>query len=122
MAAAAEPPRLDADDIGAIARQVAELLAHCGAVPKYLDTTAVARMLGCSEDWVRDHASELGAARIGDGPKGALRFEVRRVEEALERRRVAGAKPARRRARPGPARRPAAVELIPLPSFPEPPR
>jgi hypothetical protein len=92
MAAAAEPTRLDADDIGAIARQVAELLARCGAAPRYLDTAAVARMLGCSGEWVRDHAAELGAVRLGDGPKGALRFDVERVEEALERRRVAGPK------------------------------
>lgn len=122
MATAAEPTRLDADDLGAIARQVAELLAHGGAVPRYLDTAAVARMLGCSEEWVRDHAAEFGAVRLGDGPEGALRFDVGRVDQALERRRVAGAKRARRRTRPGPARKPATVELIPLPGFSEPPQ
>ena len=45
-------------------------------------------MLGVSEDWVRDHAAELGAIRVGDGPRGMLRFEAARVRTALERRRV----------------------------------
>jgi hypothetical protein len=35
-----------------------------------------------SGDWVREHAAELGAIRVGDGPKGALRFDLRRVKAA----------------------------------------
>jgi hypothetical protein len=46
-------------------------------------------MLGLSPKWVCDHAGELGALRVGDGPRRQLRFDRRRVIQALERRRVA---------------------------------
>jgi hypothetical protein len=55
---------------------------------RLLTSQAVARMLGVSEDWVREHAAELGAIRIGDGPRGALRFDTARLRAALDRRRV----------------------------------
>jgi hypothetical protein len=113
---------LDRQDIEAIARQLADLLPGQAPAGRYVDTSTVATMLGCSEEWVRDHAAELGAMRLGDGPKGTLRFELSRVEEALERRRLAEAKPARRRTRPGPTRRPATVRLLPLPASSGPPR
>jgi hypothetical protein len=73
----------------AIARRVAHLVVDVVREPfRLLDSQAVACMLGVSEDWVRDHAAELGAIRVGDGPRGMLRFEVARVRTALERRRV----------------------------------
>src|SRR4051812_49236028 len=102
---------LDRHDIEAIAREIADPLADQAPATRYVDTAGLAARLGCSEEWVRGHAAELGAVRLGDGPKGALRFDVGRVDQALERRRLAEAKPARRRARPGPSRRPATVEL-----------
>lgn len=95
-----------------IARRVVELLQE--RVPgRYADTATVARSLGVSSEWVRDHAGELGAIRIGDGPRGPLRFDLRRVEQALERRRV-GQPSVRRGRRPGPRQtsrgvRPAAI-------------
>ena len=74
----------------AIAQRVADLVVGVVHEPyRLLDSQAVADMLGVSEDWVRDHAAELGAIRVGDGPKGTLRFEVARVRRALERRRLA---------------------------------
>lgn len=89
----------------AIAQRVAELVGG-NARPAFrlLDTESVASMLSVSEEWVRAHAAELGGLRLGDGPKGALRFEAARVRNALEGRRL---KPARerRRLRPGPRRR-----------------
>ena len=73
----------------AIAERVAELLIdHASEPVRLMATPVVARILGVSEEWVRDHASELGAIRVGDGPKGALRFDSRRLRAALERRRV----------------------------------
>ena len=73
----------------AFAQRVAELVGDVVREPVHLvDSQAVARMLDVSEDWVRDHAAELGAIRVGDGPNGMLRFEVGRVRTALERRRV----------------------------------
>ena len=87
-----------------VARRVAELLADRVREPfRLLDSQTVAGMLGVSEDWVRAHAAELGAIRIGDGPKGALRFDAARVRAALERRRVA--RPSERRRRKSATRR-----------------
>jgi hypothetical protein len=84
-----------------IARRVAELVDDRIREPfRLLDTRTVARMLAVSEEWVREHAAELGAVRVGDGPKGALRFDAARVRTALERRRLDRPKDQQRR-RPG---------------------
>ena len=101
-------------DVEAIAARVVELLGPESHVGRHVDTTAVATMLGVSDDWVREHAAELGAIRVGDGPKGALRFEARRLRAALEQRRLARQQTPKSR-RPGPTRRVAGVELLPLP-------
>jgi hypothetical protein len=92
---AAEPAAIAGSQTGAevateeIARRVAELVADRIREPlRLLDTRTVARMLAVSEEWVREHAAELGAIRVGDGPKGALRFDAARVRAALERRRL----------------------------------
>jgi hypothetical protein len=72
-----------------IAGRVAELVAERSREPFGLvDTKTVARILAVSAEWVREHAAELGAVRVGDGPKGALRFDLARVRAALERRRL----------------------------------
>jgi len=72
-------------------------------------------MLAVSEDWVRDHAAELGAIRVGDSTRGPLRFDHDRVAAALDRRRVGRPEPARRPRRPG--RKPSGgVKLLPLPT------
>src|SRR3954471_13314900 len=102
-------------DVEAIARRVAELLRDEGRAGHHLDTTAVATMLGVSGDWVREHAAELGAIRVGDGAKGALRFDIKRVKEALDGRRLGRPNRARRARRPGPERRMPGVDLLPLP-------
>ena len=101
-------------DVEAIARRVAELLRPEWRVSHHVDTTAVAAMLGVSGDWVREHAAELGAIRVGDGAKGALRFDVRRVKTAMDERRLGRPNRAPRR-RSGPERRAPGVELLPLP-------
>jgi hypothetical protein len=105
---------LTAADVDAIAARVVELLRPESHVGHHVDTTALATMLGVSGDWVRAHAAELGAIRLGDGPKGALRFEVRRVRAALEQRRLARQRTTKTH-RPRPTRRVAGVELLPLP-------
>jgi hypothetical protein len=102
--------------VEAIARRVAELLSDHGREPfRLLATPVVARMLAVSEAWVRDHAAELGAIRVGDGPKGALRFDVGRVRAELERRRVERPREASRR-RPGPRRRSLGVTPTAIPA------
>lgn len=88
-----------------IAQRVAELLAYQSREPlRLLPTQAVARTLAVSEDWVREHAAELGAIRIGDGAKGTLRFDAARVNAALDGRRLDRPHEGQRR-RPGPRRR-----------------
>jgi hypothetical protein len=62
--------------VEAIADRVAGRLADSAREPiRLYDTRAVARMLAVSEDWVRDHAAKLGAIRVGDSPRGPLRFD-----------------------------------------------
>jgi hypothetical protein len=102
--------------VEAIADRVAERLADIARDPVRLyDTRAVARMLAVSEDWVRDHAAELGAIRVGDSPRGPLRFDSNKLAAAIDRRRVGRPEPARRPRRPGP-RPSGGVELLPLPT------
>jgi len=115
---AAQPPAVggteEATEAAAeeIARRVAELVADRVPEPlRLMDTQTVARMLAVSEEWVREHAAELGAIRVGDGPKGALRFDLARVRAALERRRLERPKDRQRRD-PGQRRR----SLSPLPA------
>jgi hypothetical protein len=82
---------------------------------RYMTTREVAEMIQMSDDWVREHAAELGGIRLGDSRFGALRFEADRVADAMEARRLEPPKRGRRR-RPGPARKYAGdVELLPLP-------
>jgi hypothetical protein len=43
-------------------------------------------MLGMSRDTAYSMAGELGAVRLGAGPRGRLRFDAERVAEALTAR------------------------------------
>jgi hypothetical protein len=71
---------LDAEDVEAIARRVAELV---GQAPGLVDAHSVAAELRVERDWVYAHARELGAVRLGDGPKARLRFDLRHVRERV---------------------------------------
>src|SRR3954449_11024814 len=104
--------RLHPEDLEVLARRVADLV-RAQPLLGYVDTSSVARMLSVSEEWVRAHASELGAVRLGDGPRGTLRFDIEHVRDVLEARRSAarGGGSREPRARP----RPTAVQLVPLP-------
>lgn len=85
------------------------------ALPRGLLTTAeAARVLNTSEDFVRTRAAELGGIRLG-GKQGALRFEMRRLREYMDRQRLELPTPARSRRRRGPRRLPDGVELLPRP-------
>lgn len=70
-------------------RRVVALLAERPEIPRYLGTGAVAEMVGMSEHWVREHAAELGASRLGDGERGRLSFDPEVVRTAIQRRRLA---------------------------------
>ena len=74
---------VDPELIEAIARRVVELLEERGEVPQRpMPTAEVARLWGRSDDWVRDHRSELGVIQ-GTRP---LLFDPQRVREAMSSR------------------------------------
>jgi len=81
-----------------------------------LTTAEVAAEVKMSEDWVRDHAPELGGIRAGRTKRAPLRFEPEGIEAWKRDHRIASSitdRPRRRRSRP---RRADDVELLPLPS------
>lgn len=86
--------QLDPADLAAIADLVAvrvvERLREQDAgrppVRGLVDANEVARRFDVSAQWVRDHATDLSAVRLGSGPKGRLRFDPVKVEAALTAR------------------------------------
>jgi hypothetical protein len=70
-------------EIEAVATRVADLLKEQQSNPELVDATAIARRFGVSRDFVYQHANELGAVRLGDGPKARLRFDPAKVGRAL---------------------------------------
>jgi hypothetical protein len=82
--------KLDQDDIEAIARRVAELVRPDPERPaRYLTVGQLAEQFGVSTEWVYEHKAELGAIRLGDGPKARLRFDREHVTEIIGARRYA---------------------------------
>lgn len=76
--------RLAPETVEDLARRIAELLAEDGSPPgvRLLDVEGLARVLGVQSRWVYEHATELGAIRLGEGRRPRLRFDP---EEAVER-------------------------------------
>jgi hypothetical protein len=96
---------LDADDIEAVAARVVELLEERDdPSARLVDAATLARALRVERDWVYARAGELGAIRLGDGPRAPLRFDLRRVRAVLDAGDGRQARPAeptpRRRGRP----------------------
>jgi predicted DNA-binding transcriptional regulator AlpA len=64
----------------AVVARVIEVMRAEGVIPQpraaraWLDAQEVARHLGVSREWVYEHVGELGASRIGNGPRPRLRF------------------------------------------------
>jgi hypothetical protein len=71
----------------AIAERVVCLL---DSTPRYglVDAATVAAALGVSRDCVYAHAGELGAQRIGSGPRGRLRFDLDQALSAWTSRSI----------------------------------
>jgi hypothetical protein len=68
----------------AIAERVAELLG-AENVPgghRLMSAAEVAHELNVGRQWVYEHAEELGARRLGDSPRGRLRFDLETVRTA----------------------------------------
>ena len=82
-----------ADRLGdAIVERVIEAIRAEAIIPQrhgptpWLDANAVAELLGVERDWVYEHADELGASRIGSGPRPRLRFPPDILERHVGRR------------------------------------
>ena len=68
--------KLDSQATEAIARKVVELLEKSGLQERELvDAAELARQFGIERSWVYSHAIELGAVKLGSGPKPRLRFD-----------------------------------------------
>lgn len=48
-----------------------------------VDAATLARYLNVERSWVYEHALELGARRLGEGPKARLRFSIEEADERL---------------------------------------
>jgi hypothetical protein len=48
-----------------------------------VDAATVARYLGVERSYVYEHAVELGARRLGTGPKARLRFSLAEIDERI---------------------------------------
>jgi hypothetical protein len=71
---------------GRVAERLAPLLASgAPAQPDGLvDAHEIARRMGRSRWWVYEHAGELGAVRLGSGPRARLGFSPARAEAYLK--------------------------------------
>jgi hypothetical protein len=71
--------RLAPDSIEAIAVRLAELLkdGHLLDEAEIIPASEVSRRWGVQRRWVYEHADELGAIPLGDGPRPRLRFDVK---------------------------------------------
>jgi hypothetical protein len=86
-----DPADYDTNALDRLADLLAERLATRlnGLTPTQaeplVDAAEVARRHGKTRSWVYDHAGELGAVRLGSGPRPRLAFSPTRVAERLQR-------------------------------------
>ena len=94
IASAIVRPGRDPADYDDVLDRLADLLAErlavrlsgrvlTGAEP-LVDAAEIARLHGKTRSWVYEHAGELGAVRLGSGPRPRLGFSPARVAEQLE--------------------------------------
>lgn len=110
-----EPALIDLELVEAVARRVVEMLE--ARSPAEMATAAdVARLFAIDRNWVYAHADQLGAIRLGTGPRARLRFELTRVAESLGRapeiRPVPKTGEPRKRGRPRKSVLPAGVDPL----------
>ncbi|MBS1887568.1 MAG: helix-turn-helix domain-containing protein [Actinobacteria bacterium] len=77
--------RLAPESIEALAGRIAEILADATPSKRsgLLSAEEVARWWGIGRRWVYEHADELGARRLGAGPRPRLRFDPEEVAARL---------------------------------------
>ena len=85
-----------------------------------VDAATVAEYLGVDRGWCYEHAAELGARRLGAGPRARLRFSLEEVDErlsvCLDSRKSSSPEPASQAASRPRRRRPlgTTAELLPI--------
>ena len=79
------------DELDDVARRVASRLGRAALWPELLTAAQVASRFGVARSWVYAHAHELGAIRLGNGPRPRLRFDPAIVEQVLNPRPLAAA-------------------------------
>ena len=92
----------------AIVERVVEAIRAEGLIPQgrttmsWLDTKEVAERLGVELEWGYEHAEELGASRIGTGPRPRLRFPAHILDSRSGKPTSpeAASEPAKRRSGP----------------------
>jgi len=79
-----EPAAIDFGTIRTLAEAIADELnrRRCQR-SRWVDARAVARHLGVDVTYVYEHAAELGARRLGSGPRARLRFQLDHVDATL---------------------------------------
>jgi hypothetical protein len=86
-----DPADYDDDALNRLADLLAERLAVrlSGLTPAraepLVDAAEIARLHSKTRSWVYEHAGELGAVRLGSGPRPRLAFSPARVAEQLEK-------------------------------------
>jgi len=116
------------ETIERIAQRVVQLMRHepeahdegLPAARDLMDASQLARHLGLTRAWVYEHAEQLGAIQLGDGPRPRLRFDPQTAKQALhdrQRRHEPAPMQAANEPRPGRPRQrraPASVPLLPI--------
>lgn len=86
-----DPAGYDDDALDRLADLLAERLAvrlkglAPAAAEPLVDAAEIARLHGKTRTWVYEHTGELGAVRLGSGPRPRLAFSPTRVAELLEK-------------------------------------
>lgn len=98
-------------DVERVAQRVVELLDASGGSssepPDLVDASEAARLLGVGRHYIYTHADELGAIRLGDGERGRLRFDRKRLVDSAPPKPVVRRTARRRRGAP-------LVDLLPV--------
>ena len=125
--AALQPEALAAEVVDQLAGRLADLISDrvISAVKdtivhtpgpsaaRLVDAAAIAEQFGVARRYVYDHQRELGAVRLGHGPRARLRFDPRWVKASLEQRQQpATARRGRRRRKRTDSR--AHIDLLPI--------
>jgi hypothetical protein len=67
-----------------LAARLGDLAREPNRAEALVDAAEIARLHGKTRSWVYEHAGELGAVRLGSGPRPRLGFSPARVAERLE--------------------------------------